>query len=153
MPIRPHHLRRIPYWKLGPGTIRLVRAYPLLPGRYTAVALDTVGVKVDTPTLLRIDPELLRHAEEAYLEAAYDVSGTTTGAFEVRLRDVTAAKDVAKITVSYGTSSKRARSGDILGELTAGNEVGAQFAVTSAAAAGETGDLIDARLLVVAYIS
>jgi len=139
--------------KVGTNEIQLEIPIPLLPGRYTGLALDTVGTKVDTPTLYLLSSELLKHAKAAYFEVAHDVSGTTAGAFEARLRDVTAGVDVATISIAFGTSSKRARSANILAGLTAGNEIGAQFIVTTAAAAAEVGDFIDAKLILVLGIS
>jgi len=155
MPVRKYHLDKhsVDETKISPTTIQLELAIPLLPGRYTGLALDTVGVKVDCPTLYLLSAELLKHVKAAYFEVAFDLSGTTAGAFEARLRDVTAGVDVATISILPGASSKRTRSADIKDALTSGNEVGSQLVVVTAAAAGEIGDLIDAKLILVIGIS
>jgi len=147
------NLEAIEAGQFAASTIQFETPVFVLPGRYEGLALDSTGLKVDTPTLYVTSAELLKHAKAAYFEIAYDVSGTTAGSFDAILRDVTAAADVATITISYGTSSKRERSADILASLTSGNEVGAQLNVTTAAATGETGDFIDAKLIVVLGIS
>jgi len=141
------------YDQLATDEIQFEIPICLLPGRYTGLALDSTGLKVDTPTLYLISAELLKHAKHAYFEIAFDVFATTAGSFDVILRDVTAAADVTTITIDSGTSLKRTRSADILASLTSGNEVGVQLNVTTAAATGESGDLIDAKLIVVLGIA
>jgi len=127
--------------------IRLETLIDLLPGRYEGLALDTIGVKVDTPCTRYLSSWLLTHVRYAYFEVAYDVSGTTTGAFEARLRNVTDGTDIATISISPGTKSKRSRVSVDIDKLVAMKDIGVQFVVTSAAATGETGDFIHARLI------
>jgi len=127
--------------------IKIEQVIELLPGRYEGLALDTTGIKVDLPFLILLAPWMLKHLKYAYFEIAYDVTGTTAGAFEARLRNVTDATDIAVISISPGTRSRRKRSDDIAGKIVADKEIGVHFVVTTAAATGETGDFISAKLI------
>ena len=130
-----------------PDTIRFEIAIPLgyIP---EGQATDTVGVKKETGRYV-LSADLLRHAKAAYFET--DLQQLTGGTVDIELYDYTAAAVIASITLN--AVSPRQRSADILAALTAGNEIGVRFNVTTAGAGGSVGGGCSPKLIIVIGVS
>ena len=129
------------------NTIQLAVYVPLgyIP---RGLATDATGVQFESKRVV-LDEELLKHAKAAYFET--DLQELSDGAVDIELYDYTAGAVITKHSLSATT--KRVRSGDILSSLSAGNELGARFNVTTAGAAGSTGGGCSPVLIIVLGVS
>ncbi len=110
--------------------------------------VDTTGVQFESKRVL-ISETMLKHAKAAYFESDLQELGGGTVALE--LFDYVENRVITSISLSATT--KRQRSGNVLPYLTAGNEVGVRFNVTSAGASGTTGGGCSPVLVLVLGVS
>lgn len=119
----------------------------LLPeGAQTGLVADATGVQYEGQMRQVVASALLDSNRSVYIEAATN-SSAGDESVAVEIYDDTAAAVADSLTISGG--SPRARSADISGSLTSGNEVHVRYNVTTASGtSGATFDAIGTRLIV-----
>lgn len=134
-------------WDVIGGVGASSRTMNLQPeGAQTGLAADTTGVKYEGKMRQQIDSSLWIGDRSVYIEAA-TASSAGDETVTVEIYDDTGAVVADSMTISGG--SPRARSSDISGSLTEGNEVHVRWNVSTASAtSGATFDAINARLIV-----
>jgi len=110
------------------------------------IAIDATGVNYDGAIHKLIETEELDGVSAVFFEVGVDPTATD-GAYDIILNDYTAGAGI--VTLSESGAVARSRSGNIKGDLVAGNEVGVKVDVTTASATtGATARVVGKLILV-----
>jgi len=149
----PTARKRIVAEELLENEIQWVQHYNLMPeGQQTGLAADSTGVKYTSVFYLLVNPQMVRHAKEAYVE--YAVSTLASGAeLTLHIYDIEASNDLATFT---GIDAAVERGLDWIPvedlEQAIGHELNVKWEVATAAASG-TFDVAGVRLVIIKGVS
>lgn len=135
---------------LEPNSLETVPGHVnLMPeGAQRSVAVDSTGYAYSGDFYALVESWMLDSERRVYLEGAYLESSAADEEVTLDIYDVDAGT-VLTSPITFTADNRRARSTDIKGNLTAGNQIQIRWDVTTASGTGgATADFIGARLVI-----